>query len=241
MFNKLAPIAFVAFAMTSASVLSASAQTTTATGVTFSGSATQAPADYSINLGSSGLTGLVSNMPMSINYGAVTVSAAFTGSSGVYSGSSVNSASPTGVTGNYFTAVSGSVSLDFSSELKRFSMQWGTPDATTNGLAFYNGSTLIASYSGADRIAMGGTYSDFSFAETGFTRVVATGGKFEFANVTFGDAVAAPDAAPIPLNAASLGGLMSFLMMLAMRGKGGTQVAIRMAFASLMPRRRGLA
>jgi hypothetical protein len=34
---------------------------------------------------------------------------------------------------------------------------------------------------------------------------------------------------------------MSFLMMLAMRGKGGTQVAIRVALASITPRRRTLA
>jgi hypothetical protein len=34
---------------------------------------------------------------------------------------------------------------------------------------------------------------------------------------------------------------MSFLMMIFMRGKGGTQVMVRMAFASIMPRRRGMA
>jgi hypothetical protein len=34
---------------------------------------------------------------------------------------------------------------------------------------------------------------------------------------------------------------MSFLMMIFMRGKGGTQVAIRMALASIMPRRRVVA
>jgi hypothetical protein len=69
----------------------------------------------------------------------------------------------------------------------------------------------------------------------------ATGAHaFEFVDIAVSD-VAAPDVAPIPLNAASLGGLMSFLMMIFMRSKGGTQVMVRMAFASIMPRRRGMA
>ncbi len=216
----------------------ASAQTTTATGVTFSGSATPGVSEYSINLGAAGTNGLVSQMPMSVNYGAVTMTTSYTGGSGVYSGTNGPSA-PSGA-GNYFAAVHGAVSFDFSAELKSFSMQWGSPDWSGNNLAFYNGSTLLASYTGANRLSMEGTYSNFSFAEAGFTRVVASGGVFEFANVSFGDA-AAPEVAPIPLNAASLGGLMSFLMMLAMRGKGGTQVMVRMAFASIMPRRRVVA
>jgi hypothetical protein len=60
----------------------------------------------------------------------------------------------------------------------------------------------------------------------------------EFDTIQFGDNV---QVAPIPLNAASFGGLMSFLMMLGMRGKGGAQVAFRMAVQSLSPRRRTLA
>jgi hypothetical protein len=219
----------------------ASAQVTTATGVTFSGSATQNTTEYSINLGSAGVTGPVSNMPMSINYGAVTMNAAFTGNSNIYFGSTSTVASQVG-SGNFFNTREGAISLDFSAELKSFSMQWGSPD-WNNNLDFYNGSTLLASFNGSQRQSMTGTYSNFSFAEAGFTRVVATGASssFEFANVTFGDAVVAPDVAPIPLNAASLGGLMSFLMMIFMRGKGGTQVAIRMALASIMPRRRVVA
>ena len=238
MFNKLAPIAFVALAMTSASISSASAQTTTPTGVTFSGSATQNTTEYSINLGTSGTIGLVSNMPMSINYGAVTMTTSYTGQAGVYAGTDFGAGTPVG-SGDYFLARHGNVTLDFSAELKSFSMLWGSPD-WNNNLEFYNGSTLLASFDGTQRQSMTGAYSNFSFAEVGFTRVVALSGSFEFADVTFGDVVT-PDVAPIPLNAASLGGLLSFLMMLAMRGKGGTQVMVRMAFTSLMPRRRGMA
>jgi len=86
-----------------------------------------------------------------------------------------------------------------------------------------------------------GSYAQFSFNELGFDRVVANNATnyFEFGDVSFSNQPV--DAAPIPLNAASLGGLMSFLMMLAIRGKGGTQVMLRMAFASIMPRRRGTA
>jgi hypothetical protein len=239
---KLNPIAASLFVIGSlAAAAPASAQVTTATGVTFSGSATQNTTEYSINLGSAGVTGPVSNMPMSINYGAVTMNAAFTGSASVYFGSTSSVALQVG-SGNFFNAHMGSVSLDFSAELKSFSMQWGSPGNNDN-LAFYNGSTLLASFNSSQRLSTTGTYSNFSFAEVGFTRVVATSASssFEFTDVKFGDAVVAPDVAPIPLNAASLGGLMSFLMMIFMRGKGGTQVAIRMALASIMPRRRVVA
>ena len=68
--------------------------------------------------------------------------------------------------------------------------------------------------------------------------VTSSFGAVEFGEIAFSGEV---QAAPIPLNAASLGRLMSFLMMLAMRGKGGTQVMVRMAFASIMPKRRTLA
>ena len=232
--TKIAALAFVALTATVAAP--ASAQVTTATGVTFSGSNTQNTTEYSINLGASGTSSLVSNMPMSVDYGAVTMSASYTANAGVYSG--YGGGSPVNA-GNYFSSRHGTVSLDFSAELKSFSMQWGSPDSN-NALQFYNGSTLLASFTGSQRQAMTGAYSNFSFAEVGFTRVVALSGSFEFADVTFGDVVT-PDVAPIPLNAASLGGLLSFLMMLAMRGKGGTQVAIRMALASIMPRRRVVA
>jgi hypothetical protein len=137
--------------------------------------------------------------------------------------------------------------MQFSSAQNSFGAVWASPDAT-NVLQFYNGSQLLASFSGEQyQNATGlsstnaGSQAAFSFAEVGYDRVVlstAVGG-FEIGGITFSDQ--AVDVAPIPLNAASLGGLMSFLMMIFMRGKGGTQVMLRMAFASIMPRRRGMA
>ena len=116
-------------------------------------------------------------------------------------------------------------------------------------LSFYNGSQLLTSVSGSQfrSLAGVGLYSPasnaaFNFSELGYDRVVASGvigGSMQIGAISFSDQPV--DIAPIPLNAASLGGLMSFLMMLAMRGKGGTQVMVRMAFASIMPRRRGMA
>lgn len=147
---------------------------------------------------------------------------------------------------NYLKIENGSAIIDFDTEQKFFSMRWGSVD-TTNMVSFYNGTQLVQTVTGAQALAAAtsisasGSYdAGFSFGELGFTRVVASTDALwmEIADFSVSDTV---DVAPIPLNAASLGGLMSFLMMLGLRGKGGTQVAIRMALASIMPRRRVLA
>jgi hypothetical protein len=145
-------------------------------------------------------------------------------------------------------ASQGEATFNFATQQRFFGMTWGTVD-TSNVLSFYNGDQLLYSMSGANILGTqplsptNSVNAGFSFAEVGFTRVVLMddfhGRSFEARNMTY--SAEAVDVAPIPLNAASLGGLMSFLMMLAMRGKGGTQVAIRMALASIMPRRRVVA
>jgi hypothetical protein len=146
-------------------------------------------------------------------------------------------------------AITGSATINFATQQKFYAMKWGSVD-TSNTLSFYNGNTLVYSTTGATALAGSPSISatgiydaQFSFAEVGFTKVVHTettvNRGFEASNIAYS---AEPVAvAPIPLNAASLGGLMSFLMMLFMRGKGGTQVSIRMALASIMPKRRGMA
>jgi hypothetical protein len=216
-----------------------------------------------INLGSAGTTGWVTNMPMSLSYGSTNLNISFGGNpgeSGVYYGSTPNFANAPPLGTNYFVARdTGSVTLDFSNAQRSLSMFWGTP-GDTNSISFYRGGQLVASTTGAAMaplmVAAGspnvtypgvgithieGSYAQFSFDELGFDKVIATNtaNYFEFGDVSFSNQPI--DAAPIPLNAASLGGLMSFLMMLFMRGKGGTQVAISMALASLMPRRRVVA
>ena len=241
MFKKLAPIALVAFALTAASSAS-HAQVALDNGVSFS---TAAPSGSytALDLGSTAGGGFVTQMPLSLSYAGVNVNLSFTGVSGVAAAGRSWNPTP----GQNHIAVNGTATMQFSSAQNSFGAVWASPDAT-NVLQFYNGSQLLASFSGEQyQNATGlsstnaGSQAAFSFAEVGYDRVVlstAVGG-FEIGGITFSDQ--AVDVAPIPLNAASLGGLMSFLMMLAMRGKGGTQVAIRMAFASLMPRRRTLA
>jgi hypothetical protein len=189
------------------------------------------------------------NLPISFSLGSTSGQISFTGSSVTAVNGTISNADGSKYVGTYLAAASGSAIIDFSTQQKFLSMRWGSVDVT-NTLAFYNGTDLVQSLTGAQAMAartaftsVGSYDAGFSFGEVGFTRVVMTSsgaGGFEVGNIAVSD-VAAPDIAPIPLNAASLGGLMSFLMMLAMRGKGGTQVMMRMAFASIMPRRRGMA
>ena len=195
---------------------------------------------YLGNAGNFASETLVTSMPMSLTYGSVTANISFTGSSGIYDGGGW-APSPN----NFLVAKpGGSVELSFSATQQYFATRWSSIDAT-NQFSFYNGAQLVASTTGAGATAglANGTftrYADFNFAEAGYDRIVVTAatGSVEFGEIAFSQDI---QAAPIPLNAASLGGLMSFLMMLAMRGKGGTQVMVRMALASIMQRRRTLA
>ena len=234
MFRKLAPIAFVALALTTAGA--AQAQTALTNGVSLS-SAAPAGSYSTLDLGSQAGTGWVTQMPMSLNYAGVNVNLSFTGNTGVAASGAAWNPTP----GQNFLAVYGTATLQFSSMQSFFGAKWSTPDEN-NILSFYNGSQLLASITGEQYRSIAnvgaldlGSQASFNFSELGYDRVVISTGV-EIGSITF--SAPAPEAAPIPLNAASLGGLMSFLMMLAMRGKGGTQVMLRMAFASLMPRRR---
>ncbi len=245
--NKIAALAFVVLSATAASG-AAQAQLALQNGafVSTSGSQTTGSGITSLNLGDAGsytnIT-VVNMMPISLTYGSVTTNISFTGQSVLVDGGGLAPSA-----NNYLLAqLNGSVTLDFSQTQRYFATRWMTQDSG-NTFSFYNNNQLVASTTGAAvkpmSIASTGTISsfvDFNFTELGYDRVVVTGaiaGAVEFGEITFSGDV---QAAPIPLNAASLGGLMSFLMMLAMRGKGGTQVAIRVALASITPRRRTLA
>jgi len=246
--NKIAALAFVAFAATAAST-AAQAQLALDNGafVSTSGSQTTGSGITSLNLGDDGANTsikVLTQMPMSLTYGSVTTTISFTGGSALVDGGGVARAS----NNNYLIAqVNGSVTLDFSQTQSYFATRWTSQDPG-NAFSFYNGDQLVASTTGAVvrdmSLASTGSitsFVDFNFTELGYDRVVVTGaisGAVEFGEITFSGEV---QAAPIPLNAASLGGLMSFLMMIFMRGKGGTQVMVRMAFASIMPRRRVVA
>jgi hypothetical protein len=240
MFRKLAPIAFVALAMTTASA--AQAQVALTNGVSFS-SAGPTGAYNMLDLGSTAGSGYVTRMPMSLSYGGVDVTLSFTSAAGLKAAGENYNPTP----GQNFIYATTPATIQFSSAQTFFGAMWGSPDVG-NMLQFYSGSELLASFSGAQYQNATGLnshsvtqHASFAFSEVGYDRVVlsSSSGGFEVGGITFSDQPV--DVAPIPLNAASLGGLLSFLMMLAMRGKGGTQVMVRMAFASMMPRRRVVA
>ena len=244
MLKKLAPIALVAFSLTAIST-AAQAQVALDNGVSINTRPVTGPYT-TIDLGSQAGTGFISSMPLSLSYANVNVNLSFGNGSGLVASGSSNNPSP----GQNFihSAAANGATFQFSSVQSFFAASWSTPD-DANMLSFYNGSQLLTSVSGSQfrSLAGVGLYSPasnaaFNFSELGYDRVVASGvigGSMQIGAISFSDQPV--DIAPIPLNAASLGGLMSFLMMLAMRGKGGTQVMLRMAFASIMPRRRGMA
>jgi hypothetical protein len=243
MFKKITSIAFAAFAMAGAGVSSASAQSTS-----WYVSPNNTPSFEGLNSLNSVINSAptFSNLPISFDIGGTTGQITFSGQAGTSSGSGIHNADGSAYAGNHIVAASGGfATIDFTTQQKFLSLRWGSVDSG-NLLSFYNGDQLLQSVTGAQAMAVrtgdgaGRSYdAGFSFGEVGFTRVVATA-SIQLGNIAFSD-TPPPEVAPIPLNAASLGGLLSFLMMLAMRGKGGTQVAIRMALASIMPRRRGLA
>jgi hypothetical protein len=253
MFRKITPYAFVLCAATMASS-GAQAQVSIGNGVTFGlesmANVASAPGNI-IDLGTAATSGLVSNLPLMVTMGAnTTATITFTGSSGLYNGTtSKYSAAPSLPTGplttNYLLARSGAVTMSFNTDQRYFSALWGSVDSA-NSLSFYNNDTLIKTVAGSMIMASGygdqtasGTYNvEFSFSELAYNRVVADPANTSMELAPLSISTEALAVAPIPLNAASLGGLMSFLMMLAMRGKGGPQVAICMGFASIMPRRR---
>ena len=83
----------------------------------------------------------------------------------------------------------GTYAIDFSSPISYFGLYWGSPDPD-NMLTFYNGSSVLFSFSGADLISefgvMGGTagaaFVNF-FASPGdlpATRIVVSAGQFPF-------------------------------------------------------------
>jgi hypothetical protein len=200
-----------------------------------------------VDLGSAGVTGVVSQMPMSLSYGSVNLGITFQGSSSLYYGTTSGFAVAP-VDTNYLRASStGSITLDFSQAQRYFSMRWGTQGNGDN-IAFYNQGQLVTSATGnsirPSTIALNGTttsYTTFSFSELTFDRVVlrGSGTTMEAGAISFSDS---PQIAPIPLNAASLGGLLAFLGMMGARGGASAWRAQMRVFASgLLPGREKVA
>jgi hypothetical protein len=186
-----------------------------------------------IDLGTTPTTGYISSMPMSLTYGTTNVNVGFTGVAGILGAN--EEWSPAGT--NFFRTGAqntGSVTFNFSETQRYFGTQWGSPDQG-NYFDFYNGNQLIASANSSNLISLGaqwdtaGKYAEFSFGEVGFDSVVAysTGGRVEFADVSFGETV---DVAPIPIS--GVGGILALLGMFGAR-RGGA--SFRFAWRNAKP------
>lgn len=152
------------------------------------------------------------NLGSSTQWADANVKVSFTGSaqvvqgasSGIYaapyvSGSNgvgfLNPDQPTGVdTSNYLSTGIGSVVLEFNSFQNYFGLLWGSVDSY-NTLSFYNGGTLVGSFTGTDIWAsangdqgqLGTYYVNFTDLDGTFNKVVASssGYAFEFDNVAY--------------------------------------------------------
>jgi fibronectin-binding autotransporter adhesin len=127
------------------------------------------------------------------------------GDAGVVHGSSGVSAAPfmgpvpgQADTANYLSiGANGAETIFFASEQNDFGLYWGSVDSF-NTINFYNGTTLVASYSGADVAPLLSNGNQGSFASNGYVEfldlspfnkvVLATGGSnaFEIDNVSAG-------------------------------------------------------
>jgi VCBS repeat-containing protein len=141
------------------------------------------------------------------NFYSVALDAMFsgTGNAGIVNGSSGVSAAPfigplpgQADTGNYLSVgAGGSETIAFTQEKDAFGLYWGSVDPY-NTLAFYNGSVLVASYTGSDILPLLSDGSSNSFQGNGyvefahlpqFTEVVFGSGSnaFEVTNISSGN------------------------------------------------------
>lgn len=122
-------------------------------------------------------------------------------------------------TTTYLTTGVGSVELDFSQNLTYFGVLWGSIDGY-NSIAFYDGNTLLQSFSGNDILSgangdqgVNGTlYVNFT-SDTVFDKVVFSSSQyaFEFDNVAYNQSidnqVPAPEPVTLSLFGAGLAGM----------------------------------
>lgn len=188
-------------------------------------SATTADASSAHDFGDAHISGVVSRVPIIANMGdGLTVSISFSGTSALVDGNTGYGWEPVvsghNMSGNYLAAISGSVTMAMSSGQSTFDFIWGSVDAN-NSIAFFNGNTQIASFTGAQVLAQthgNPAYStartQVAFAGQTFDRVVATGSQ-PFELTLLNSSVAAPTPpgisivpapAPVPLLGATLFG-----------------------------------
>lgn len=112
-----------------------------------------------------------------------------------YSGDySINGDSRPGADSTNYLDIGHNVTITFSTAVSYFGLQWGSSDSY-NGVAFYNGDTQIASFTGG---GTGDSYVSFNAVGETFNKVVltSTGCCFETDNHAY--VIAGDNAAPEP-------------------------------------------
>ena len=164
---------------------------------------------------------------MTVKFTAGTSQPVTGASSGVYAAPYLSGGNGTGFgaqpngadTTTYLSTGVGSIELDFTQNLSYLGVLWGSIDGY-NSIAFYDGATLLQSFSGTDILAgangdqgVNGTlYVNFN-SDTLFNRVVfsSTQNAFEFDNVAYNQTidheVPAPEPVTLSLFGAGLAGV----------------------------------
>ena len=176
-----------------------------------------------VNFGTNtpGAGGLVSTGPIGFNLGSgVSGTITFTGSSGVYNGSTGPWAPDVQggrITSNFLVASPGGIAtMTFSTPVANLGFLWGSVGPTGDGnlLTFYNGNTVIGTAKGANVLAAAGVSNNqstiatlFSFPTASLTKVVvSTNNAFEFTLLQ----TTQPAPAPLdPVGATLLGNLVA--------------------------------
>jgi len=158
------------------------------------------------------------------NFTSVALGATFSGSghAGVVNGSSSASAAPfmgaPDATNYLSIGAGGSETITFATEQNQFGLYWGSADSY-NTISFYDGSHLVATYSGADVAPLLANGGQGSFSSNGyvefsdlapFTKVVLTSSSnaFEIDDISAGDShvhLAGPINGTLTVNDADIG------------------------------------
>lgn len=213
----------------------AAAQITDVGNIEFSTSMSSLPSNdavSTVSFGSSASTGLISNAAIIEGSGSEAATISFSGTSGLYSGSTSGvSAAPFTTSGpatnEYLVAQpKGAVTISYASQQQYFGLLWGSVDSY-NTLTFYNGSQEVGQLTGSaittnangDKGASGSYFVNANFIGVTYNTVVATSTipAFEFGLISASQTVQNISPAPIALPGATPGGLLVLLAGVAWR------------------------
>lgn len=215
----LLPIVMAAPAMAQVSELGALDYSTTMSSLASNSDVT---VDY---LGSSDKSGLVSTAPITLGSGSTANTITFSGTSGVYSGSTSGvSAAPVMQNGQPTTAEylaaepSGAITVTYASEQKYFGLLWGSVD-NYNTLTFYDNGKEVGALTGSEitKNADGNQGAQGSFfvnVDVGngysFNKVVLTSSQpaFEFDEIAASQNQQGIDPAPLSLPGGTPAGML---------------------------------